>query len=83
MCGKRRTAGPTGREARAFTETFTERFERARREGELAAHAPDALAALATATLNTLAVRARTGADKADLDALIDAAVGVICAKPD
>jgi hypothetical protein len=35
------------------------------------------------AALNTLAVRARTGASAAVLDALIDATVGVICARPD
>jgi TetR/AcrR family transcriptional regulator, copper-responsive repressor len=63
----------------AFTETFAERFERAEREGELAPHAPDALAAIATAALNTLAVRARTGAPPETLDALIDATVDVIC----
>jgi AcrR family transcriptional regulator len=67
----------------AFTATFTERFERAERDGELSPHAPNALGQIATATLNTLAVRARTGASAAVLDALIDATVGVICAAPD
>jgi AcrR family transcriptional regulator len=67
----------------AFTATFAERFERAEREGELSPHPSDTLAQIATATLNTLAVRARTGASVADLDALIDATVGVICARPD
>ena len=67
----------------AFTATFAERFERAERDGELSPHAPDALAQIATATLNTLAVRARTGASAMDLDALIDATVGVICGRPD
>jgi len=67
----------------AFTETFAERFERARRDGELSPHAPDALAQIATAALNTIAVRARTGADRAALDAIIDATVDVICARPD
>ena len=66
----------------AFTATFAERFERAEREGELSPHAPDALAQIATAALNTLAVRARTGAPAAVLDALIDATVDVICARP-
>jgi len=63
----------------AFTATFAERFERAERDGELSPHAPDALAQIATATLNTLAVRTRTGASITDLDALIDATVDVIC----
>jgi TetR/AcrR family transcriptional regulator, copper-responsive repressor len=67
----------------SFTATFTQRFERAERDGELSPHAPDALAQIATATLNTLAVRARTGAGAAALDELIDAAIGVICARPD
>jgi hypothetical protein len=35
------------------------------------------------AALNTLAVRARAGASAAVLDALIDATVDVICARPD
>jgi AcrR family transcriptional regulator len=66
----------------SFTATFVKRFERAEREGELSPHAPDALAQIATAALNTLAVRARTGASIAVLDALIDATVDVICARP-
>ncbi len=61
----------------AFTQTFTARFERAAREGELA-HAPEALAQIAVAALNNLAVRARTGADRPTLDALIDATVNVV-----
>ena len=67
----------------AFTEAFVERFERAERDRELSPQPPDALAQIATATLNALAVRARTGAKRSDLDALIDATVDVICARPD
>jgi TetR/AcrR family transcriptional regulator, copper-responsive repressor len=67
----------------AFSATFAHRFERAEHEGELSPHGPGALAAIATATLNTLAVRARSGAGRRELDALIDAAVAVICARPD
>lgn len=63
----------------SFTATFAERFERARCDGELSPYAPDALAQIATASLNTLAVRARTGASADDLDALIDATIDVIC----
>lgn len=66
----------------AFTRTFAKRSERAEREGELSRYAPDALAQIATATLNTLAVRARTGARREVLDGLIDAALDVICARP-
>jgi AcrR family transcriptional regulator len=75
----------------AFTASFAERFVRAERDGELSPYTPasiggsaaDALAQIATATLNTLAVRARTGASAGDLDALIDATVGVICRRQD
>jgi TetR/AcrR family transcriptional regulator, copper-responsive repressor len=56
--------------------------EQAARDGELEAAAPNALAHIATAALNTLAVRARTGAEPAALDALIDATVDVICGRP-
>lgn len=65
----------------AFTETFTGRFEQAARDGELAPVGPNALAHIATAALNSLAVRARTGAEPAALDALIDATVDVICGR--
>ncbi|BBY42700.1 hypothetical protein A5765_22400 [Mycolicibacterium celeriflavum] len=67
----------------AFTDTFAERFERAGRDGELSPHAPDALAQIATATLNALSVRARSGAGRPELDALIDAAIAVICGPAD
>ncbi len=67
----------------SFTRTFTDRFEKAARDGELGAASPNALAYIATAALNTLAVRARTGAGPAELDALIDATLDVICAAPD
>ena len=66
-----------------FTATFAERFERAEGVGELAPHPPDALAAIATATLNALSVRARSGAGRPELDALIDGAVAVICVAPE
>jgi AcrR family transcriptional regulator len=68
---------------KAFTEAFAARFERARRDGELSPHAPDALAQIATAALNTISVRARTGADAVTLDAIIDATIDVICGPPD
>ncbi len=74
----------------SFTATSAERFERAERDGELSARAPEAaggsaavaLAHLAIATLNTLAVRARARASAVVLDALIDATVDVVCARP-
>ncbi|MDV3128023.1 TetR/AcrR family transcriptional regulator [Mycobacterium sp. 21AC1] len=63
----------------AFTAAFTARFERAAHQGELADHPPAVLAQIATAALNNLAVRTRSGASSEVLDALIDAAVEVIC----
>ena len=66
----------------SFTQTFTERFEQAARTGELGASSPNALAHIATAALNTLAVGARTGAGPARLDGLIDATLDVICGRP-
>lgn len=63
-----------------FTELFAERFGRAADVGELtAAAAPHALAHIATAALNTIALRARTGAKRKVLNALADATIEVIC----
>ena len=59
-------------------EMFRERF--ARSANELAPGIdPDAAAAIATATLHTLAIRARTGETKAGLDRVALAAVNLIC----
>ena len=59
------------------------RIEKAKERGEIARGAdPTALAYLASATLHTLAVRARAGLPRRELNALVDAAIGVICAKP-
>jgi AcrR family transcriptional regulator len=80
-CGDREVRAVVEETMASFTATFTARFERAERDGELAPHAPDALAHMATAALNTLAVRARSGAPAAVLDALIDAAIEMICAR--
>jgi AcrR family transcriptional regulator len=64
----------------AFTDLFTERFARAVADGELGPSAnPRAFGQLATATLNTLALRARTGANRQVLDALIEATVDAVC----
>ncbi|BBX38096.1 transcriptional regulator [Mycolicibacterium mageritense DSM 44476 = CIP 104973] len=62
----------------AFTAMFTERFERAAIDGELAGHPAGMLAQIATAALNNLAVRVRAGAVPELLDILIDATVRVI-----
>ena len=59
-------------------EMFRERF--ARSANELAPGIdPAAAAAIATATLHTLAIRARTGETKAGLDRVALAAVNLIC----
>jgi AcrR family transcriptional regulator len=60
---------------------FAARFERARAAGELSRAAdPTALALIATATLNTLSIRARSGADRPALEAVGRAATSLICA---
>ncbi len=65
---------------------FEARFRRARETGEVSPDAdPAALAILASATMQSIAVRARTGARRADLRELAQKAVSVICgckAKP-
>lgn len=56
------------------------RIEKAKAEGEISRNAdPAALAFIATATLHTLAVRSRAGLSRKELDALVDAAINVIC----
>jgi AcrR family transcriptional regulator len=61
-------------------EFLKRQVEKAIERGELSAHAdPFALSCLATATLHTLAVRSRAGIPRKELDALVDAAIGVIC----
>ena len=64
----------------AFTDLFAERFVLAVGDGDLSsAAAPRALAHIATGALNTIALRARTGAKRKVLNALIDATIEVIC----
>ena len=59
------------------------RIEKARERGEIARDADaTALAYLATAILHTLAIRSRAGIPRKQLNALVDAAINVICAKP-
>lgn len=66
---------------RTFDRDFETRFRAAQVAGELKADAdPAALAALATATMHTMAVRARAGAPRAELRELARKAVKVICA---
>jgi AcrR family transcriptional regulator len=66
------------------TDSFlTHQIGKARERGELAPGAdPAALGYLATATLHTLAIRARAGLPRKELNALVNAAIEVICGKP-
>lgn len=63
-----------------FDNDFKARFQAARAEGELKSNAdPAALAALATATLHTIAIRARAGVSRARLRELARKSVAVLC----
>jgi AcrR family transcriptional regulator len=65
---------------RTLDGDFEARFQAAREEGALKADAdPAALAMLATATMHTIAIRARAGFSRASLRALARKAIGVIC----
>jgi TetR/AcrR family transcriptional regulator, copper-responsive repressor len=67
---------------RAFDRIFEARFSRARSSAELDAGAdPAKLAKMASAVLHTLAIRSRAGDSRASLEAIVDAAVEVICGK--
>jgi AcrR family transcriptional regulator len=59
---------------------FARIFARAQERGELAASAdPQVLALLASGTLHTVAVRARAQVPRAELDAIVNGAVDVMC----
>ena len=86
--GTAATVAAVDGEVRAFladsmrsTDSFLKhRIEKAKQRGEIARDAdPAALAYLASGTLHTLAVRARAGLPRKELNALADAAIGVIC----
>jgi AcrR family transcriptional regulator len=65
---------------RRLDEVFVRRIARAIERGEISRDAdPTALAYLASATLHTLAHRARSGQSRAELDALVEATIGVMC----
>jgi hypothetical protein len=65
---------------RKIDADFEARFKLARSAGELKQGAdPKALALLASATMHTLAIRARAGSSKAELRKLAQKAVGVMC----
>jgi AcrR family transcriptional regulator len=63
-----------------FDKDFEARFQAARAEGALQRNAdPTALAILATATLHTIAIRARAGVPRARLRELARKSVAVLC----
>jgi AcrR family transcriptional regulator len=65
---------------RALDKAFEARIRAARDSGELhSPHDPAALAMLASATLHTIAIRARAGTGRAELEAIARGAVAIIC----
>jgi hypothetical protein len=71
-------------ESMRSTDAFLKsRIDRAIERREIPRDAdPVALAYLATATMHTIAIRSRAGVPRKQLDALVDAAIDVICAAP-
>ena len=68
---------------RSTDEFLTGQIRKAKERGEIARDADTAaLGYLATATLHTLAIRSRAGLPRKELNALVDAAIKVICAPP-
>jgi TetR/AcrR family transcriptional regulator, copper-responsive repressor len=65
---------------RAIDDTFEARLRTAHERGELKPDAdPAALAALASATMHSIAIRARAGTGRAELREVARKAVSVIC----
>jgi AcrR family transcriptional regulator len=65
---------------RKLEDAFAARIRTAQQTGELHTHHdPATLAMLASATLHTIAIRARAGARRAELEDIAQRAVGVIC----
>jgi AcrR family transcriptional regulator len=65
---------------RKIDDDFEARFRLARETGELKQDAdPAALAVMASATMHTLAVRARAGARRSELKEIVQKAVSVLC----
>jgi len=61
---------------------FARIFRRAQERGELAASAdPQVLALIASGTLHTIAVRARAQVPRAELEAIVNGALDVMCGK--
>jgi TetR/AcrR family transcriptional regulator, copper-responsive repressor len=67
---------------RSLDDAFEARIRAARESGELRGDAdPVALAMVASATLHTIAIRARAGTQRAELEGIARNAVAVICGK--
>ena len=67
---------------RATDAFMKSRIDKARARGEIAAGTDTAaLAYLATAAMHTIAIRARAGLARTELDAIVDATIEVICWK--
>jgi AcrR family transcriptional regulator len=65
---------------RTLDEKFAARIRAACEAGELSADAdPAALATLASATLHSIAIRARAGTPRAELERFAEAAIGIMC----
>jgi AcrR family transcriptional regulator len=61
-------------------KAFAACFRRARDKGELAVSAdPVVLAQLASATIHTIAIRARAGVPRKELEAIVNGAIDVMC----
>jgi AcrR family transcriptional regulator len=61
-------------------KAFASCFRIAKEKGELPGSAdPAALAQLASATIHTVAIRARAGAARRDLEAIVNNAIGLMC----
>jgi TetR/AcrR family transcriptional regulator, copper-responsive repressor len=65
------------------TDAFLKsRIDRGKERGEISSGADTAaLAYLASATMHTIAIRARAGVPRKELDAIVDAAIDVICGR--
>jgi hypothetical protein len=61
-------------------KAFAACFRLAREKGELPPSAdPAVLAQLASATIHTIAIRARAGVPRGGLEAIVNGAIGVMC----
>lgn len=66
----------------AFDADFAARFRRAQRSGELSDRCdPDILAVLATGLMHTIAIRARSGASRTEVETLARKAVEMMCGR--